>query len=88
MEAKDTKVGHFYSTAGNYADSSTFIVGYPDRVRDSIHVWIRGDKDQYFFDRHIYNDTEIKETDIDEETCRIAIINVFDVEDDYFAKFF
>lgn len=80
MKAKDAKVRHFYSLEGNI-----FLVGYPDEIPNSIHVWYY-DKKDYFYDKHIFGDVEIEEI-YPEHQPRYVIMHIFN-EDDYFARNF
>jgi len=57
IKAHEAKVGYFYREAG---DDDVFLVGNPDYVDDSIHVWyIMSDGD--VFDKHIRLETKIQE---------------------------
>ncbi len=82
MKAKDAQVGHFYALD----ISVIFLVGYPDEVKDSIHAWYYNRGSYYFYDKHLFNDVEIKEI-YPNELYKVVISGIFG-EDDYFAKNF
>lgn len=81
MKAKDAQVGHFYSL-----DGSILFVGYPDEVKNGIHVWYYNRGSNYFYDKHLFNDVEVKEV-YPNEIYKAFIFDIFG-EDDYFAKNF
>ncbi len=88
MKTQDAKPGHFYRISSS-SSMKTFLVGKPDTVPESIHVWfydIAGDK-FYLYDKHFYYGQEIQEVEA-ENLKRNTIKHLFEEEDSYFAKNF
>lgn len=77
MTAVGGKPGHFYKVT---MSDSMFLMG--NENANGIHVWYYNRRVEFFFDKYLYDNTEIEEVfDIDIEIMRAAIKEILTVDE-------